>query len=139
MDFLRETPSGATPDKYFGFDLTSREMRRGLLSFPDDQLVFAFKPKANNREVECRVQLSDELGDNLLNGTATVTIGPNQGCPSYLTFHHFGWEDEERLVPIDKCRYYVELVDSDDTVEVRIFGESLEPAEYAVYYGALSW
>ncbi|MFJ9605767.1 hypothetical protein ACIRS1_05340 [Kitasatospora sp. NPDC101176] len=135
MDFIYEAPSGAVYDQYFTFDITSQEERRGLLSFPNDQLVFAFRGKPNTPATVCKVELTNEIGNQLLNGTATVRVEENQVRTGYLTFRGFGWHDEARRNPITRCGYRVSLDESDATIEVRVFGLALDPP-YSMYYGA---
>ncbi|MGP3690566.1 hypothetical protein ACTVZO_38725 [Streptomyces sp. IBSNAI002] len=109
------------------FDITSNEIRDGLVSFRADTLAFRFTPRPQTGRLECTVELREYLGGGsegsvLMNGTASTTIERHQSSDAWLSFSGFGWRDAMRTRPVNRCHYRVSL-DGDSTVRVAICGE----------------
>ncbi|MCX4781765.1 hypothetical protein [Streptomyces sp. NBC_01264] len=127
MDIRESEPPTWNPAQLLEFDITSNEIRDGLVSFRADTLAFRFTPRPQTAPVTCTVELREYLGGGsegsvLLNGTASATVKRNQSSDTWLSFSGFGWQDATRTRPVTRCYYRVSL-DCDSTVRVAICGE----------------
>ncbi|WP_405497628.1 hypothetical protein [Streptomyces sp. NBC_00096] len=129
MDIRNDQPTTWNPARLVEFDITSNEIRDGLVAFEADTLAFRFTPRPQTGRLECTVELREYIGGGIsgnvmLDGRTTTVIEPDQTGEIWLSFGGFGWQDEARTRPVGLCHYRVEL-DGDSTVRVAIDGEDI--------------
>ncbi|MCB5164609.1 hypothetical protein LG634_07145 [Streptomyces bambusae] len=127
MEIRNAEPTTWNPALLWEFDITSNEIRDGLIAFDADTLAFRFTPRPQTGRLECTVELREYTGGGLagnplLGGTETVVIEPDQTTDVWLCFAGFGWYDTAMTRPVGLCHYRVSL-DGDSTVRVAVGGE----------------
>lgn len=127
MDIRNSEPTTWNPAQLLEFDITSNEIRDGIVSFQADTLAFRFTPRPLTGRLECTVELREYLGGGLagnvlLNGTACTVIEPDQSSEVWLCFGGFGWLDSRMTRPVERCHYRVS-VEGDSTARVAIGAE----------------
>lgn len=104
------------------FEILDNQEVEDEVVFESDVLDFCFIPKPDTERMKCCVRLYDaDTQAELTNGYGEVVIEKDSTDRQYISFADFGWYDEERTMPVDRCRYRTWIEGDSASIWVEIF------------------